>query len=147
MFYGGAWEVTNIVERVGLNTETKAYIRVYKDRIGGDTIDGFKQWLVGNPMTVQYALATELVERLPLTNSYNFPPVKGQSVAVNGTISTTIGSITVPTESLSFTLNPNLEAGQQFVAPEFSVSNDSHAPITLGVSNLLLPPALILFEA
>ena len=113
-------------------------LRILKDKLS-DTYDlgSFKDYLSKNQIATQYMLKEVITGQVSLTNTYTFPPVKGQSVAVNGTVSTTIGSITVPTDALSFTLNPNLEAGQQFVAPEFSVSNDSHAPITLGVKSFV----------
>ena len=97
--------------------------------------NGLKQWLASNPIKVQFQMSENFVKVINLSNTYTFPSVKQQSVAVNGTVSTTIGSITVPTEPLSFALNPNLEGGQQFVAPEFTVLNDNHAPITLGIKS------------
>lgn len=52
---------------------------------------------------------------------------------VNGSIQPTLVSFTVPT-ALSFEINPNLEAGEQFIAPSFTLSNDSSSPLTISVS-------------
>lgn len=52
---------------------------------------------------------------------------------VNGDVLPTLVSFTVPT-ALNFEINPNLEAGSQFVAPDFTLSNQSNSPLILSVS-------------
>ena len=52
-------------------------------------------------------------------------------VQVKGEILPTIYSITVPSQPLTFAINSNAEAGQQFVAPEFEITNESPGPIQL----------------
>lgn len=53
-------------------------------------------------------------------------------VPINGSITPTVVSFTVPMET-TFTIDPNQEAGQQFIAPNFNISNDSNSPLTVGV--------------
>ena len=95
------------------------------------SFNDFISYLNANPLVIQYELPKESVKAIDLTSTYTFPPILNKNISIKGTITPTLGSITVPTEALSFTLNPNLEAGQQFIAPDFSISNDSQAPINL----------------
>lgn len=44
---------------------------------------------------------------------------------------TRMNFVNVPSEALTFTLDPNQETGQQFIAPEFEVTNESNAPLNL----------------
>ena len=50
-------------------------------------------------------------------------------IQVNGTIQTMVADVTIPAVSPDLVINPNLEEG--YVAPEFSISNDSVSPIKL----------------
>ena len=50
-------------------------------------------------------------------------------IQINGKIETMVADITIPSVSPDLVINPNLSEG--FVAPEFSVSNDSVSPIKL----------------
>ena len=60
-------------------------------------------------------------------NTYH--PKKDSDVQINGTIQTMVADVTIPSVSPDLVINPNLSEG--FVAPEFSVSNDSVSPIRL----------------
>ena len=80
-------------------------------------------------------LDEEVVRYIKIKSTHTFEQNKNADVSVVGNITPILGSITVPSDPLSFTLNPNLEEGQQFVAPEFSVSNDNQAPIGLEVKS------------
>ena len=57
-----------------------------------------------------------------------------RSVEINGTVLPLVYSVTVPTEPLSFVLNPNAEEGQQFIAPTFTVTNESPASIQVEIN-------------
>ena len=46
-----------------------------------------------------------------------------------------MASVTIPTSEVLFTLDPNQEAGQQFIAPEFELINNSNGPIRLSIHN------------
>lgn len=50
---------------------------------------------------------------------------------VTGNVQPTILSLTTPTEVLTFSLNPNQEIGNQFIAPTFAISNNNHVPLTI----------------
>ena len=50
-------------------------------------------------------------------------------VQINGSVEAMVADITIPSVSPDLVINPNLSEG--FVAPEFSVSNDSVSPIKL----------------
>lgn len=52
-------------------------------------------------------------------------------IQITGRIDPVVISATVPSEELSFTLDPNQEVGHQFIAPEFEVTNNSNVPLTL----------------
>ena len=102
---------------------------VEKNKLLTEDMDGFKKWLAKNPITIQYQLATKSVETLVLDSTYYFQPVMNRDVYVDGSILPLVCSVTIPTESLAFVLNPNAEAGQQFIAPEFTVVN--HTPTSI----------------
>lgn len=53
------------------------------------------------------------------------------SVQLVGTVKPLMASISVPTTSLEFVIDPNQEEGKKFVAPEFNVVNDTNAALTL----------------
>lgn len=54
-------------------------------------------------------------------------------VQVEGVISPLLGTITVPSEALTFHLNPNQPEGSQFVAPNFEIINAGQAPIRVEI--------------
>ena len=54
-------------------------------------------------------------------------------LTIKGTIETTILSLTIPSNSMSFILNPNEEVGKQFVASDFELINGSQTPLTLEI--------------
>ena len=99
------------------------------------TADGLVDYAMNEKMICVYKLLTESAKAVRLTSDYFFKPIYKDSVQVTGTITPLVGSITVPTTPVSFVLNPNQEAGQQFIAPEFSVSNDTTAPIRLTLNS------------
>lgn len=76
-------------------------------------------------------LDEEVVQYVKVNSTHTFGSIQEGDISVKGTIAPTLGSITVPTDALTFTLNPNLERDQQFIAPDFSISNESLSPIGL----------------
>ena len=58
-------------------------------------------------------------------------------IQVEGEVIPLIASITVPADTLSFVIDPNQEADQQFIAPEFSVTNDTYAPLKLEIKSFV----------
>lgn len=76
-------------------------------------------------------LDQEIIRYVKINSTHSFNQPQEGDISVKGTITPTLGSITVPTETLTFNLNPNLESSQQFIAPDFSISNDSLSPIGL----------------
>ena len=72
---------------------------------------------------MRYELEAPILKVVVLDSTYYFQPVMNRDVYVDGSILSLACSVTIPTETLSFVLNPNAEAGQQFVAPEFTVVN------------------------
>lgn len=106
------------------------YIELLSDTIGGISIELLKGYLQSNPVTVQYQPLTESIKTVVLTNTYNFQPVMNREVRVEGTALPLICSVTVPTETLSFVINPNeKDVDQQFIAPEFEIVNEAPASI------------------
>ena len=74
-------------------------------------------------------LDQEMVRYVKINSTHTFDSIQEADISVKGTITPTLVSVAVPTEGLTFTLNPNLESDQQFIAPDFSISNESRAPI------------------
>ena len=60
------WSVNNDYECYLDNTETIA-IRINKDKLATTDINGFKQWLSQNPITIQYELVSESVKKVDLS--------------------------------------------------------------------------------
>ena len=54
-----------------------------------------------------------------------------REISLNGNVQSTVLSLNVPSNSLTFVLNPNEESGKQFIASEFELMNGSQAPLTL----------------
>lgn len=96
-----------------------------------DATTYLKKEFAKNSMKIQYQLATELIETVTLTSTYAFNLISDGVVKVNGNVIPTIYSVTVPSEPLTFAINPNAEAGQQFIAPEFSITNEGTGPVEL----------------
>lgn len=94
-------------------------------------VEGFKKWLSENPVEAQYIKTNNEVKTVDLTSDYYFQAVTDQNLQVNGNVLPMISSVTVPTEALTFVLNPNQEAGQQFIAPDFSITNNTLAPLRI----------------
>lgn len=113
-------------------------------------LEGLKQWLEENKVMLQYELATPVVKTVALISDYFFKPINKESIEVVGMIDPLVASVTIPTDSLVFTLDPNQEEGQQFIAPEFRLMNETFAPLqvelktfeqTTDVLNDVLPDA------
>ena len=104
-------------------------IRVNKSLV--NSLTDFKIWLSQNPISIQYKLFDESIKTIPLTSTYCFETIREKVVEVTGTILPLVGSLIVPSEVVSFTINPNQEVGQQFLAPEFSITNETRAPLCL----------------
>ena len=90
-----------------------------------------RKWLAKNPVTIQYILETESVKTVDLTSTHQFNLISDSVVQIKGEALPTIYSITVPSEPLTFAINPNSEEGQQFIAPDFSITNESKGPVFL----------------
>ena len=150
-----AW-VTELIQnkemiKVGTGeTNSHVYINVLNSRLTSPDVEGFRQWLSQNPVTIQYQFVTPVAKRIKMNSDYFFKPINKESIEVNGSIEPLTVSITVPTNPLSFVLNPNQEDGQQFIAPEFTLTNETFAPLqvelkvfeqTTDVLNDVLPDA------
>ena len=72
-----------------------------------------------------------MVGQVKINSNHVFDQDKEGDISIKGTILSTILSVTIPTEPLSFVLNPNEEPDKQFIASEFSITNNSRVPITL----------------
>ena len=96
-----------------------------------NTSDKIKLFLSQNPITLQYPLATPVVKTVVLNSTYEFPPVATREILVKGSIVPLICSVTTPTEPLSFVLNPNLDEGQRFIAPDFTIRNQTPSAVTV----------------
>lgn len=105
------------------------YIYPPKEEI--KTVKQFKELIMQEKPTFQYELQAPLVKTIKMMSDYFFKPINKDSIEVNGTILPLMASITVPTDSLSFTLDPNQAAGQQFIAPDFTLRNETLAPLRL----------------
>lgn len=64
-----------------------------------------------------------------------FPSVNQTELVVGGKVEPLMANIMIPTNELSFALDPNQETGQQFIAPELEITNDTLAPLTLTLKN------------
>ena len=98
---------------------------------GFPTIGDYYNWLQANPLTIQYHSKTPTTKALNFNYTYTFPPVAVQQMEVVGTIQPTIVSLIVPSDPLRFSLNPNEEKGNQFIAPNLTISNENYAPLTV----------------
>ena len=97
-------------------------------------ISGVKQFLSENPIKILLPIK-ESIKTVVLNSTYEFSPVNTRQVLVEGEILPLICSITTPTEPLSFVLNPNLEEDEQFIAPDFTISNNSPASVSIELKN------------
>ena len=108
--------------------------------IGGEYRDSV------NNMTITKNNAVFLVGTSRLTNSpiYNAPanglivkyePKSDKDIQIDGNIQSTLVSISVPSEPLSFVINPNLEYNQQFISPLWTIQNETNAPLTLSIKS------------
>ena len=95
------------------------------------TMNEFKKWISDNPIMFHYESSVSDVKTVDLNSTYQFNLVSDSVIQVKGDILPTIYSITVPTEPLTFAINPNAEEGQQFIAPDFSITNESPGPVQL----------------
>lgn len=76
-------------------------------------------------------LAKPIVRAVKMKAEPVFKIVNQAEVSVVGEVKPTMVSVTVPTAPLSFVLDPNKEPDQQFIASEFSLTNDGQAPLTI----------------
>ena len=67
----------------------------------------------------------------PLLHWQTPDPIMDRELMIDGTIEATIVSLTIPSNSITFVLNPNEEEEQQFIASEFSLINESRIPLVL----------------
>ncbi len=96
-----------------------------------DATTYLKKEFAKNSMKIQYQLDEESIKPITLTSTYAFNLISDGVVKVNGSVIPTIYSVTVPSQPLTFAINPNAEAGQQFIAPEFSITNEGTGPVEL----------------
>ena len=119
-------------------------VKVYSEEIGNLAVqvvqkeDGsyptrneLQAYLSQSPIVMQYERSLPISEMVNLASDYYFQAVTNQNIQVNGEIEPLVVSITVPTDALSFTLDPNQEAGQQFIAPDFMLMNETLAPLQI----------------
>lgn len=130
--------------------DNKFRLSITNSKLTSQDADGVAQWLQANPVTVQYEFATPITKIIQLNSDYYFKAVTNQNIQVNGDILPLVASIITPTNPLSFTLDPNQEDGQQFIAPNFTLTNETLAPLqielksfeqTTDVLNDVLPDA------
>ena len=76
-------------------------------------------------------LALPIVRTVKINSDSTFKSLHQVDVSMVGDIQATIASVMVPTAPLSFVLNPNNEPNRQFIASEFSITNNSQAPLTV----------------
>ena len=107
-------------------------VRISNSKLSNISVAGFKEYLNKNPLTVCYKIKQESIKTVTLNSTYYFKPVNTRAVYVDGTVVPLVCSVTVPTQPLSFVLNPNEEPGKQFIAPEFTIENNN--PASLSVS-------------
>ena len=90
-----------------------------------------REYLSNHPITLQYKLESESVKTVVLNSTYHFKPVDTREILVEGSILPLICSVTTPTTPLSFVLNPNAEEGQRFIAPEFTIRNQTPSAVSV----------------
>ena len=76
-------------------------------------------------------LSQEIIKIVDLNATYEFNRLKDSHIQVEGNVVPIVYSITVPTEPLTFKINPNAKEGEQFIAPNFSITNESKGPVHL----------------
>ena len=96
-----------------------------------ETAEEFKTFLTLNPLSVQYEKISYVNQTILVNTSYYFKPITDRDIYVKGKVLPLVCSVVVPTEDLTFILNPNEEEGKQFIAPTFSVVNETPASIFL----------------
>ena len=82
-------------------------------------------------------LTEPIVRWVEILTSTIFGQIKQADLSITGEILPTMFSVTVPTAPLSFVLNPNEEPDRQFIASEFSLTNDSQVPITIELKEFI----------
>lgn len=105
------------------------YLALNRNRLEEQTLAAFKKWLKDNPLNIRYEAKTPTQNEVALISDYQFPKSKIQNLQLTGTIEPLLVSITVPSESLDFVLDPNQEKEQQFIAPELVLRNETYAPL------------------
>ena len=114
---------------MAISTHDTWHIQFVKQ--GVKTVEKWREFLQSNPIKIKYQLTTESVKTVDLTSTHQFDLISDSVVQIKGEALPTIYSITVPSEPLTFAINPNAEEGQQFVAPDFSITNESKGPVFL----------------
>lgn len=97
------------------------------------TLNDWKAWLAQNNVKVHYQLAENAIKTVGLNSTYYFQPILNREVRVDGIILPLVASVTIPTDPLTFIIDPNQAEGQQFVAPDFSITNNTPASISLNL--------------
>lgn len=109
------------------------YVSLRLLKTKASTVRQLKTYLQSNPITVQYELANSIIKTVGLNSTYYFQPILNREVRVDGIILPLVASVTIPTDPLTFIIDPNQAEGQQFVAPDFSVTNNTPASISLNL--------------
>ncbi len=114
-------ELNLLTGQLTQRTETRAYQE-------GDEANSE---VITDMANTRYKLPKESIKTVDLSSTYAFNLISDSVVQIKGEILPTIYSITVPSQPLTFAINPNGEPGQQFIAPEFEITNESPGPIQL----------------
>ena len=115
-----------------VTNSNRIVVRLNKDKITSTvTREVIKDYLIENNFKFIVEKTEKSIKTVALNSTYYFQPVLNRSVEVNGTVLPLVYSVTVPTDPLSFILNPNAEEGQRFIAPTFTITNDTPASIQI----------------
>ena len=71
------------------------YIRILKSKLATQDVNGFKEWLSKNPITIQYKLATESIKTVELTITNQDGNTETIIRPIEGTMTLTTGSDTI----------------------------------------------------
>ena len=109
-------------------------ICVFGSKIGigfDGTLEELIEYLKLNKTRIFYVDEEESIKTVALNSTYHFKPVDTREILVEGSILPLICSVTTPTTPLSFVLNPNAEEGQRFIAPEFTIRNQTPSAVSV----------------
>ncbi|WP_188208315.1 hypothetical protein [Alkalibacillus aidingensis] len=76
---------------------------------------------------------TALASVFLVTSAFSVNAEDSGEMTVSGDVEPTVIDFSVPTET-TFSINPNEDEGETFVAPEFEIENHTNAPISLSIN-------------